>query len=345
MSEYQLLQSHNQCPDCLSMELQLIPVADTHNQFEVCLNFKFASQENQLFNGKIQLALRALKLELDLENIKLIETKEINSELICQVNNPLSRQPYWEIKHPPNTKYLEGTLTNVILAVVEIESTEYKLTAKLTSKLAHVYLSEIEGLWRHDITPNKHGVLERKLAKFMWQTKLNPYISQGVYSSQEDGVETMFSEEKELLTKAQERELKDILQLIYQTPSDVFSELASIAGLNIFTDFAGGNLTGANLSGLKLGGANLKYVNLRGADLTDIDLSEANLSYAKLNGADLTGAYLEGANLTYANLQSASLALANLIGADLTGANLTKTNLTSTTVSQAEIDKAVFLDR
>ncbi len=343
MSEYQLLQCQNQCPDCLSMELHLIPVADTQNQFEVCLNLNFSFQESNLLGGKLKFGLRALKLELDLENISFVETREIDSELIYKINNPFSRHPSWEVRHQPDTKYLNGNLVNIVLGVIEVKSSPYKLTARLKSKLAHVYLIEIEGLWLHNITPNKHGVLERKLAKFIWETKLNPFVSQGIYTSDESGVNSLISEQREILTAEQMKELKNTLQFIYQTPSDNFTDLVDIAGLNILTDFAGGNLTGANLSGLKLSSANLKYANLRGADLTDIDLSEANLSYAKLNGADLTGAYLEGANLTNANLQSASLALANLIGADVTGANLTKTNLTNTSLSQEQINKAIFV--
>ncbi|MGY6530509.1 MAG: pentapeptide repeat-containing protein [Cyanobacterium sp.] len=340
MAEYQILNSHSQYCDCLSIKLQLIPVADTPSQFQVCLNLEFTPQEKKILNGSVKFALRVVRLHLNLENIRLIETQEIKSPLIKKIDNPLSRLPYWEIRHLMDSKFLEGHLDNVILGTVEVKATPYQLTATLKSKLAHVYLSEIEGLWRHDITPNKHAVLERKLAKFIWQTNLKPFVSETIFSS--EGVNSSSeSQEKEgdLLT-----ELKETLQIIYQTPKDDFSDLAQIAGLNPLVDFAGGDLTGANLSGLKLSSADFKYANLRGADLTDVDLSEGNISYAKLNGADLTGAYLEGANLRFSNLQSASLALANLIGADLTGANLLKANLTKTSLAQALVEGAIFAD-
>ncbi|MBE9222319.1 pentapeptide repeat-containing protein [Cyanobacterium stanieri LEGE 03274] len=341
MAEYQILNFHTQYCDCLSMKLQLIPVANTANHFQLSLNLDFTPQEKKILHGNIKFALRVVRLYLNLENINLIEANETKSPLIKKIDNPLSRLPYWEIRHITDSKFLEGHLDNVILGTVEIQTTPYQLTATLKSKLAHVYLSQIEGLWRHDITPNKHAVLERKLAKFIWQTNLKPFVAETIFSSDEITTNSTHSQEKEddLL-----KELKEILQIIYQTPKDDFSDLAQIAGLNPLVDFAGGDLTGANLSGLKLSSADFKYVNLRGADLTDVDLSEANISYAKLNGADLSGAYLEGANLRFSNLQSASLALANLIGADLTGANLLKTNLTKTTLAQALVEGTIFGD-
>ncbi|WP_069791114.1 pentapeptide repeat-containing protein [Cyanobacterium sp. IPPAS B-1200] len=340
MAEYQILNSHSQYCDCLSMKLQLIPVTGTANQFQICLNLEFTPQEKKIFHGNVKFALRVVRLHLNLENIRLVEAKDIKSPLIKKIDNPLSRLPYWEIRHLIQSKFLEGHLDNVILGTVEIKESPYKLTTTLKSKLAHVYLTEIEGLWRHDITPNKHAVLERKLAKFIWQTNLKPCVSETIFSSDEIAPSQINQEKEEDLLE----ELKEILQIIYQTPKDDFYDLAQIAGLNPLVDFAGGDLTGANLSGLKLSSADFKYVNLRGADLTDVDLSEANISYAKLNGADLSGAYLEGANLRFSNLQSASLALANLIGADLTGANLMKANLTKTTLAQALIEGTIFGD-
>lgn len=340
MAEYQILNSHNQYCDCLSINVELIPVNDTPNQFQICLSLGFNPQEQTILNGKVEFALRVVRLYLNLDNVRFIEAQEIKSPLIKKVDDPLSRLPYWEIRHLIDSKFLEGHLDNIILGTVEIQATPYTLTATLKSKLAHIYLTQIEGLWRHDITPNKHAVLERKLAKFIWETNLKPCVSETIFSSEEIRNTSKEQVQEDSLLQ----ELKDILQLIYQTPKDDFCDLATIAELNPLVDFAGGDLTGANLSGLKLSSADFKYVNLRGADLTDVDLSEANISYAKLNGADLSGAYLEGANLRFSNLQSASLALANLIGADLTGANLIKANLTKTSLAQALVEGTIFGD-
>lgn len=337
MLDCPLLKLENHCPECVSMDLKMIPL--DNQQFELRLNVSLAQPEISILTGKIRLGLRALILGLNLQDVSLVEVKDLDSSSIKRVDNPFSRLPHWEIRHLPGQKFLQDDLTDVALGVVKVTNAlDFRLAVTLTCKPAHVNLSNIEGLWRHDITPNKHGILERKLAKFIYQTRLNPFVSEAIFAT----IDREFNDNGEMSTSALHQNLKDTLQLVYQANENNFVKLADIAQLNLLTDFAGADLTGANLSGLKLSSANLKYANLRGADLTDIDLSEANLSYSHLNGADLTGAYLEGANLRYCNLQSASLALANVMGADLSYANLIKTNLTNTSLSQATVEGAVF---
>ena len=341
----QLLESYHQCADCLACEWRLVPVKDTNNQFELYLNLQFDQQLVEILNGKVKFALRSAKLELDLQKAILLIVNEPNSDLIRPLNNVFSRQPQWEIRHQADSQFLQGEEINIKLGVIESQNESGIVIAKVVTTPADIVLTDIEGLWQHDITPNKHAILERKLAQFLQQTQFNPYACQIVFADHNSDwesfptkIETNEEEENSIL------ELKNLIQQIYQTSTDNLLELANIASLNPFIDLAGGNLTATNLSSLNLNGANLQAVNLRGADLTDTDLSEANLQYAKLSGADLSGAYLEGANLSYANLQSASLALANLIGVNLIGANLTRTNLQNTTLAQAQVKDAIFKD-
>ena len=49
MAEYQILNSHSQYCDCLSMKLQLIPVTGTANQFQICLNLEFTPPRKKKF--------------------------------------------------------------------------------------------------------------------------------------------------------------------------------------------------------------------------------------------------------------------------------------------------------
>ncbi len=339
----QLLESHNQCPDCLSMELEAIPLSSSQDEFELELTAKFNQQQETILNGKVKFGLRGGELKLSLENASISSIVSPISSSFERSNNALSLAPTWIIRAKPGQELVSDRLRQVKIATVKTNQQPYQLRATFIAKCAHIHLTDIEGLWRHDITPNKHGVLERKLASFLLQTKLNPYVSQTVLGSPDFPFQVSLShQEQEELMQQTTSELKNIIQLVYQAPTNDFIELAEIAGLNPFTDFAGGNLVGADLSGIDLNGANLHATNLRGADLTDADLSEANLSYAKLNGADLSGAYLEGANLDHANLNSASLALANVIGANLTAANLNETNLTNTSLANAKVSETIF---
>ncbi|BAQ64266.1 pentapeptide repeat-containing protein [Geminocystis sp. NIES-3709] len=339
----QLLESHNQCPDCVLMELRVIPKENTTHQFDLYLNLKFNQQEEEILDGKVKFSLRSSQLILGLNNIILVEKNQINSSSIQVFDSVFSAQPTWIINHTPEQKFLQDNLSNIKLGVLEIQDSIYELTAQISAKKADIFLTDIEGLWLHDITPNKHAVLERKLAQFIDKIYLKPYISKAVFKSKENINDSSLSyKNQENLFTEESKLLKKIIQFIYQTQKDNFMELAEIAGLHPLSDFAGGDLTGVNLSGLNLSGSNFSYANLRGADLTDTDFSEANLKYIKLNGADLSGAYLEGTNLQNASLQNASLALANVIGANLSYANLTNTNLQNTSLGKTNVKNAVF---
>lgn len=340
----QLLESRHQYADCLASEWQLIPVKDTNNQFELYLNLEFAQQQVEILNGKVKFALRSAKLELELPKATLLAVNEPNCDLIRPLNNVFTRQPQWEIRHQADSKFLQGEETKIKLGVIESQDDSGIVIAKVVTTPADIVLTDIEGLWRHDITPNKHAILERKLAQFLQQTLLNSSASQIVFADHKSNWQSLPTNIETNEEETLNLDLKNLILQIYQTSSDNLLELAKIASLNPFIDLAGGDLIATNLSSLNLNGANLQAVNLRGADLTDTDLSEANLQYAKLSGADLSGAYLEGANLSYANLQSASLALANLIGANLIGANLIGTNLQNTTLAQAQVKDAIFKD-
>lgn len=339
----QLLESHNQCPDCILMELNVIPKENTSNQFELYLNLKFSQQQEEILTGKVKFSLRSSLLTLDLNNITLIEKSQINSPFITIADSVFSMQPSWIINHTSEQKFLQGNLSNIKLGVVEVKDSSAELTAQISAKKAGIFLTDIEGLWLHDITPNKHAVLERKLAKFIKKIYLKPYISKAIFQSENKrNSPSLSTENKEDIFREESKSLKKIIQLIYQSQKNNFTELAQIAGLNPLIDFAGGDLTGVNLSGLNLSSSNFSCGNLRGANLTDTDLSEANLKQIKLNGADLSGAYLEGANLENASLENASLALANAIGANLSYANLTNTNLQNTSLGQTIVKEAIF---
>jgi uncharacterized protein YjbI with pentapeptide repeats len=241
---------------------------------------------------------------------------------------------------------LTGDWREQKLGTVNLTGSQAAITATLTVNPRDIFISEIEGLWRHDISPNKHGVLERKLAFFLFQNHCNPYVSLVELTAADSNTPTGETLRPTIPGETGESvaSLVNLINRVYGSTTDDFLALAQLAHLNPLTDFPGANLVGSNLSGADLGGANLCHANLRGADLTDADLSEADLSYAKLGGADLSGAYLESANLSYSDFHRASLALANLIAVDLSGANLLGTNLSNANLSSSEVAGAVFGD-
>lgn len=197
----------------------------------------------------------------------------------------------------------------------------------------------MEGLWPHNLSPNRLAVLERKLLLWLQGQNLNLDLSS--QSMPVDSPEELQS----LIQSAAAAgcdfsEFRKIVKNIVQAELDDFLALAKIVDLNPLKDFAGARMLGLNLTGIDLSSANLEGAYLRGSDLSDADLSEANLQNVNLKGADLSGALLSNANLKGADLQKVSLALANLSGANLSNANLKEANLSNANLSDTNLSNA-----
>lgn len=332
----------NNAIDCLQMELTPVPAATgDNNQFDLYLTLKCGSQWEEFLNGRVEFGIKGGILEIVLENAEFsnIPSPEYENEEIEIISPEATTSPSWKISAQPGTFVLQTDLENVKLGTVQVNNSSYRLTTKLTVSASDVSVTHTEGLWKHDLSPNKHALLERKLARFLLENKLTPYLSQVTLTENDSTENQPKTERKPLLTL---EKLQTEIEQIIASKTNNFAELANIVHLNLQSELAGGNLLGVDLSNLDLSGANLMAANLRGADLSDADLSEANLSRAKLSGADLSGAYLSNADLSHANLQRASLALANLSGATLQGANLLETNFSNTNLSSTNLEGAKF---
>lgn len=338
-----LLESQNLYPDCLLMQLNLKPTES--DKFDLELNLSFNEQWQSLLNGRLKFGLKGGQFSLNLNNAKIYtETPEFGQVfniILLENHNNLS----WRLALKTSHSVFKGNLEAIKLGSISPEASPVNLTAIFTVSVADISLTDAEGLWKHDISPNKHAILERKLAQFLWKTKFNPYVSRVQWGTENAQLQPKSSPlEESSLSRQDLEELQGIIDTVYGAKTDNFLELAKIAQLNPLKDLAGGNLLGVELSGVDLSCAILSQVNLRGADLTDADLSEADLENAKLSGADLSGAYLSNTNFRNANLHKASLALANLIGADLREANLVEVNLSQANLSAAEVQGARFGD-
>ncbi|WP_377478500.1 MAG: pentapeptide repeat-containing protein [Microcoleus anatoxicus] len=244
--------------------------------------------------------------------------------------------PAWVFELERGKPVLKGLLTSAKLG--EITATNYRIDATFEVTKEDIHITDAEGLWPHDITPNQHSVLERILTVHLQANQLQPALSWALLccdsSAVEKGEEAFFSQSS--------AELQEMVDRIISAKTDDFAELAKIANLNPAQDFAGANLRGTTLSAVDFSSANLDRANFRGADLSDADFSDANLQNAKFSGADLSGAFLGNADLKGADLHKASLALANLGGANLCNANLVEVNLTNANLSGANVESARF---
>ncbi len=234
---------------------------------------------------------------------------------------------------------LKGQTQMIPVGQIHSYNLSWSMVAIAKTSAQHTCITGAEGLWRHDITPNKHGIIERRLALSLHDSLLSPHLCRIQLCCSCSGslpaVESDFS-------ALDETDLRDIIQAVLDAPTSNLLELSKRARLVVETDLSRISLRGASLSGLDLSGVDLSYSNLRGADLTDAELSEANISRAKLGGADLSGADLGSADLSYCDLHRASLALANLGGANLSHANLQDANLSQTNLNGVQVHQAKF---
>ena len=317
--------------------LSLITTPLSEQEINLALGIQFSSADFSLAQGNVKFGLTGSTLQLQLQEARFTEfSEQINHQLPIE-KSPTVDAPSWKIALPAGIDILKtNALENIELGKIAISSENWSIEATLTVEKSDLQITEIEGLWRHDIHPNQQAILHRKIALFLRETQLSsPLISLKVNSPSTS----------ENTPQPSEKQISSLLKTIEQIKTfnnDHFLELCEIAALNPKLDFAGANLRGTTLRGLDLNGANWSRVNLRGADLTDIDLSEANLQGAKLSGADLSGAYLSNANFKNTDFHRSSLALANLSGANLQGANLQEANLSQTNLNHCQLEGAKF---
>jgi uncharacterized protein YjbI with pentapeptide repeats len=333
-----ILESCNLFPECVSMQLETVPTSSSSEkkeQFDLYLTINFNKQWKSLLDGRVEFSLKGGTLKLNLENGEFTLEKSISCQPLAIFPTFSQKKPFWRFSLKPGESVLTGALEQTKLGTL-IAAENFRLEATFTVSKADISLTNAEDLWKHDISPNKHGILERAIALYLLNTHFKPYLSLTKLGFNN------FSDRQPSIVKEDESKLQQLIDCIYEAPTDNFLELAKLAELNPLEDLTGGNFLAANLSGITFNSADLSRSNFRGAVLTDADLSEANLNHAKLNGADLSGVYLENADLSYADLHNASLALGNAIAANFTGANLVGANLSKTNFSGAIVLQAKF---
>jgi len=332
MSNLKLIANHNLAPDCVFLEVET--GEQNEQKIDLYLTLKFSEQWENLLEGRVKIGLKGGELKLHLDNCIFTENNRLTDNNLHIDISPDYLSYYFTGQEKTVLNY---SLNKVKLGTINIiNNSEWSIEATFNLSLANISITDAEGLWKHDITPNKHGILDRKIALFLLENRYQPFIS--YYKIGSENAQSNFN----ISDQKSEADLQETLNKICTATTDNLLELADLATLNPSQDLAGANFIATNLSGIDLSNCNLEYINLRGAVITDTDLSDSNLSHAKLSGADLSGAYLENANLSYADFHAASLALVNLIGANLTGANLTETNLTNTNFSSANLENTIF---
>ncbi|MEA5532939.1 pentapeptide repeat-containing protein [Crocosphaera sp. XPORK-15E] len=334
------LLSYSPYPSCVFLKLEAGTPQTTAEPFTLTLTLRCDEQEKALLNGHLKFGIKGGKLTLTVENGEIIAPQSLLNDF-CQLVSTSNTVATWQLI--PQTGQSMFTV-EMVSSLAKIQVMTHPVSVILTCdvSLADISITDVVGLWKHDIHPNKQSILERKLAQFLWKFRLSPHLSLLKLTSDLAASEKVEESSTTTIDPNALSQLHQQIDRIYNAETNNFLELAQIAELDPLQDLAGGNFLATELSGIELSGANLTQSNFRGANLTDADLSEAVLNYARFSGADLSGAYLGNANLQQGDFYRASLALANLIGADLTDANLQEVNLSQTNLSGAVVKGAKF---
>ncbi|MEG3440427.1 pentapeptide repeat-containing protein [Pannus brasiliensis CCIBt3594] len=335
-----LLASFDRYPDSVCLNLE--PIASDAREFELYLTLHLQSHSLPLLDGKITWGLKGGILDAVAGGCSIAPIGGERLDFrVSRVEVPDGYRWRLALKSPGTI--FTGSIERIKLGSIEVKEEPYHLLARFSATPADISIVETEKLWRHDISPNKHAILERKLAFFLVETRLNPYLSYLSLGSGDVEIDKTATEPKDEEPAILAR-LKEDIERVYTADTDNFLELARWMDLDPLVDLAGADLLATELSGVSLGGADLDRVNFRGANLTDADLSESIAVHANFKGADLSGALLGNADLKYADFYRASLALSNLIGSDLEGANLVEANLSRANLSGARVFGARFGD-
>ncbi|NEO28391.1 MAG: pentapeptide repeat-containing protein, partial [Kamptonema sp. SIO4C4] len=322
------------------------------HQFTLWLSLYCDQQWMTLLEGRLQFGISRGKLQLQFDDhASFVGEEQLQGEITNAAGETLQiateqtpQYACWHLTPQPWNSLLKGNWEKLKLGTIHTDVPLNRLVASLSVPVTGVHLTDAEGLWSHDISPNKHAILERKLVQFLWKHCFTPNLSYIELRTPEalTPQSSATSTHPPMPQCPDFRILQGMIDQLTQAKSEDFTELLRLAELDPKSDLAGGNLLGTTLNEINLSGANLTGVNLRGAELNDADLSEAILHRAKLSGADLSGAFLENADLSESNLHRASLALVNLAGVNLSGANLTEANLSKTSWTGTIVKGAKF---
>ncbi|MEB3308694.1 MAG: pentapeptide repeat-containing protein [Snowella sp.] len=340
MSSIHLLELQNPYPDCVSLNLNGM-LDSSGSAIALSLTLSCQEQWKTLLAGRVKFGIRAGWFRVKIQGGEFVPHNLTDSDPY-ELISIHHQEVCWKFTAPLGQSLLTLNNQEFPLGSLSLGQSPGYLKGRWEINVADLVITDAEGLWRHDLTPIKYGILERVLARFLVQQYLQPISAIQLALGDSPLQETQPLARSPEPNPESLAALGDLIETIYQADSQNLAELAQIANLNPKTDLAGGNFLGANLSGVELNNANLAHTNFRGAILTDADLSEANLSYTNFSGADLSGAYLESANLRYADFHKGSLALTNLISTDLCHANLCQTTITHANFSGATVAQTTF---
>lgn len=183
------LHHENKLPDCLSMKLEGILVES--DRIDLPIAIEFNEQWESLANGRVKFGLKGGTLRLKLENGQIPDkllnltglkhlkaTENFQLPSTCQITlDGSGSNPTWVFEIKIVSQVLKGALPKENLGTLIVKDLPCCVEATFEVVLRYVHITGVEGLWPTNIERNKQIVLERKIAEYLWKSKLQPYLS------------------------------------------------------------------------------------------------------------------------------------------------------------------------
>ena len=176
------------------MCMQLEGILVESEQIDLPITIEFNEQWESLLGGRVKFGLKGGTLKLKLENgqipqklrnltgLKELKEREaienFNFPSMCEVTmNGSELNPIWKFEISIAWQVLKGVLPKEKLGTLTVNNQPCCVEATFEVELKYVHITGVEGLWPTNTSRNKQIVLERMIAEYLWNSKLQPYLS------------------------------------------------------------------------------------------------------------------------------------------------------------------------
>lgn len=104
--------------------------------------------------------------------------KTVASVTICHITTKVTEEnPVWIFEEERGEFALRGLLAQAKLATINVLAVPCRIEATFIVSRRDVCLTDAEGLWKSEISPNKRAVLNRLIIQHLLEPKLKHYLS------------------------------------------------------------------------------------------------------------------------------------------------------------------------
>ena len=222
--------AYNPYPQCVFLQVTPQLLATSKGTVTLALNIRFNEQEKSLLDGQIKFGIKGGKLNLTVEQGKIIEP-QLNDNFPLKLIESYDNSVVWHLIASTGQSTVKIDHLSP-LATLQSSQKSFKVTVSYTVDLADISITDITGLWRHDIHPNKHSILERKLAQFLWKERLSPEISIIRLTTNVSGEVEKIDRPTTNMETQNLGKLHQLINSIYDVKTDDLLELVKIAELD-----------------------------------------------------------------------------------------------------------------